>query len=388
MQDSSRRPCAVVVGLCAHGLTIARALHNAGIQVIALEADEGLPGVHTRCADVRIVRDINHAGLIDALLHLSSRSEASGRPVLFLTNDRMVETVGMHARSIAEHYRLSWATSSDAILPLLRKDCIESRCRETGLRYPKTCVVSRLDELVEQAAPLTFPVIIKPTRPISAFKTLVIQSPAELNDAKATVAASMPVVVQEFVPGSDKSIRFGALYLRDGEILARFEGRKLRSRPMGHTTIAVSEPNEEIHELAAKFFAGLNISGPVSLELKRAPDATQWVIEPTVGRTDFWVGLCVANQVDLPVLEYKSALGDQFRAPTQNERYVWINGERDPGALAWLLSNEPATLLTKRVRGVYASAGDSGPLTVAVRKYLVELPGRAVRKAKKLVFAS
>ena len=43
-------PTAVVVGLCAHGLAVARSLGRNGVQVHALEANDTLPGTATRHA--------------------------------------------------------------------------------------------------------------------------------------------------------------------------------------------------------------------------------------------------------------------------------------------------------------------------------------------------
>lgn len=386
MKDASERPCAVVVGLCAHGLTIARSLHKAGIRVIGLEANVGLPGVRTRCAEVRIIPDINGRGLVDSLVGMAAAIGCTQRPVLFLTNDRMTETIGAHAASLASAYRLSWLSSREAILPLLRKDCIESRCSETGLNYPRTRLVLNPDALTTETGDLRFPLIVKPTKPISAFKTIVADSLESLSLARAQVAQSLPVIVQEFVPGDDRSIRFGALYLKDGEILVRFEGRKLRSRPMGHTTIAISAPDDHIHELTAQFFKGLRLSGPVSLELKHGPDGKQWVIEPTVGRTDFWVGLCIANNVDLPLIEYESETSDRRISSMQKDTHIWINGERDPGAVAWLLAYAPGTLFGRRLRGVYADGRDFRPFMAALTRYVAALPVRVVRKANKVVF--
>lgn len=378
------RPCAVVVGLCAHGLTIARSLHAAGVRVVALEVNRNLPGTRTRCADVRFVSDINGPGLIDALVRLAP-ALGLPTPVLFLTNDRMIETVGAHADSIARRYRLSWANARAALLPLLRKDQIESRCAETGLHYPKTRLIEDLGALSARVADLRFPLIVKPTKPISAFKTIVAHTTQELDRARTLMAASMPVIVQEFIAGDDASIRFGALYLNNGEIVARFEGCKLRSKPMGHTTIAVSERNNEIHELARRFFGGLRLSGPVSLELKRGPDGTQWVIEPTVGRSDFWVGLCVANGVDLPLIEYRVESAETHDAYTQEDSHVWVNGERDPGAIGWLLAHAPRRIFTRRLRGVYADRKDIRPFIAAFARHASSLPSRAVRKAGKVV---
>jgi hypothetical protein len=83
----------VVVGLCAHGLGIVRDLARAGVPVIALEQNRGLPGIHTRLAQVRLVRDINGPGLLDALDEVANDLSWAGRPVLFLTSDRIVSVV-------------------------------------------------------------------------------------------------------------------------------------------------------------------------------------------------------------------------------------------------------------------------------------------------------
>ena len=348
--------------------------------MIALEANEAMPGVRTRCAEVRIVPDINGEGLIEALVKLADDTPSCKNAVLMLTNDKMVEVVGRYADTVSRYFKLSWAHAAPALLPLLAKDQIEARCREVGINYPTSVLLTRFDEAPETLAPLTFPVIAKPTRPVSAFKTQVSASIDAFVGARARMETSMPLVVQEFIPGDDSAIRFGALYLDHGQILARFEGRKLRSRPMGHTTIAVSEPDEEVHALACRFFEGLDLSGPVSLELKRDPAGNYWVIEPTVGRTDFWAGLCAANGVDLTLIEYACMTAQPLPPATQQRTHLWINGERDPGALFWLLRNTPRQLATAKVQGVYLGLEDPGPFFTATGRFLGEIPVRIVRR--------
>lgn len=385
MSDPTLQPAAVVVGLCAHGIGMVRSLHRAGVRVIGLEANPELPGVLTRCADVRIVPELNGDGLIDTLIRLAAELPSEPRPVLLLTNDRMVETVGRHAGLVGRHFRLSWAHAAERLLPLLAKDRIEARCTEVGLNYPRSVLVTNFDEAPARLAALACPVIAKPTRPVSAFKTQVCDSIAAFIAARPRMESSLPLLVQEFVPGDDATIRFGALYLDHGRVCARFEGRKLRSRPMGHTTIAVSEPDDEVHALALRFFDGLALSGPVSLELKRDPQGRYWVIEPTVGRSDFWADLCAANGVDLTLTEYLAQSGAALPPQGQRRTHLWINGERDPAALAWLLRHAPAQLLRHRLRGVYASAADPRPWRRAFGRFVGALPARLARKLERLV---
>lgn len=372
-------PPAVVVGLCAHGLALVRDLAGAGIPVIALESDGTLPGTSTRHGQISFAQDINKTGLIPALDDIASRLPPGTRPVLMLTNDRMVEVAGREAVHLSRSFRLSWADSATRILPLLEKGNIESRCMAVGLNYPRSRLLTHADALEQTAQPLSFPVIAKPTKPLSAFKTLVAHSMTDLLTARRLLADSMPVVIQEVIAGSDEQIHFGALYLRNGQVLARFEGRKLLSRPMGHTTIAVSEPNDQVHDLAVRFFDGLMLSGPVSLELKRGPDGRFWVIEPTVGRTDFWSGLCSANGVPLPVIEYYATLNRTCPTFMQRRGSVWINGERQPAALLWLARHHPEHLL-HGIRGVYFNLSDPLPFFRASWHTIRALPMRLIRK--------
>lgn len=376
----SARPSAVVVGLCAHGLGIVRDLDCAGIKVIGLESNPSLPGVTTQHAEIRLVPKINGEALVDTLCEFAGTYGFKTKPVLLLTNDRMVEAVGHHSERISDYYHLSWAKSAASVLRLLGKDQIEKRCHEVGLNYPRSGILTDLTNVGTCLEGFNFPIIIKPTRPLSAFKTIVVDSIDGLNQHRLLLEQALPVLVQEFIAGDDTRIRFGALYLREGLVLARFEGRKLCSRPMGHTTIAVSEPNENVYELTRKFFDGLGMSGPVSLEMKEGPDGQFWVIEPTVGRTDFWAGLCTANGINLSLYQYLSTLGSPVPIGVQEKTTIWINGERHPGAVVWLLRHSLALLLRHRIRGVYWDWQDRKPFFIAARRHIRALPVRAMSK--------
>ena len=324
--------------------------------------------------------DIIGDGLVDALLEASPPERDEAKPVLLLTSDRMVETVGRSIATLAPRFRLSWSDCADRLLPLLSKANIETRCREAGLRYPKSALLTDLTEAKPVLAELGFPLIVKPVRPLSPFKTRILDSFDAFERHRGLFESSLPVLVQQFIAGDDTTIRFGAMYLSQGKPLARFEGRKLRSWPMGHTTIAVSEPSDEIHRLACTFFDGLDLSGPVSLELKRDPVGRDWVIEPTVGRTDFWAALCATNGVDLSLVEYRDAAGLPPLQAVQHGGHLWLNAERDPMAPLWLLRRDPARLLSERIHGVYIDRHDPGPAARGMARQLASFASRVCRR--------
>ncbi len=378
-------PVAVVVGACAHSLAICRSLYRSGAEVVALAPAPELPGAFTNSARVIIVDDINGAGLISDLLHLAPSISDAGTPILFLTNDTMVRTVGENYESLENRYRLSWSSTRDDVISLLNKQQLAARCRETGLNYPESRRILNSDDTTPDRLDLQPPIIFKPDMPMSAYKTMVTATIADLRDAWPTIEASLPAIAQEFISGDDSDIQFAALYLVDGEVLARFEGRKIRSRPMGHTTIAISERSDAVHKLAVRFFEGLRLSGPASLELKQDSNGTYWVIEPTVGRTDFWLGLCIRDGINLPLVEYNSERGANQDTSEQSNRSLWINGERDPFALIWLLWNKPQVLFQHSRVGVYFDWSDRGPFWQWAKNRLVTIPGRLKNKLARLI---
>lgn len=379
----SESQIAVVVGLCAHGLTIVRDLHRSGIPVLAVETNRELPGVATKYAEIEFVREINGEGVVESLTELAQARLFSKKPILFLTNDRMVEAVGKSANTIGQYYALSWLSCAPNLIPLLSKANIETRCVEGGFNYPKSTIVSDVADFFRNSEGLQYPLIVKPSKPLSSFKTIVLSSPDSLRSVVGQIGECLPVIVQEFILGDDSRIVFGALLLDHGHLIARFEGRKLRSRPMGHTTVAISEPNDEVHALAMRFFEGKALSGPVSLELKRDNEGRYWVIEPTVGRTDFWVGICSANGINLPQIEYAQMIGGSLQKPEQTVNSVWINGERDPGALLWLLLNHPACFFRHSFKCVYFDTADLKPWWISLGHKVLALPSRVVRKLAK-----
>lgn len=330
------QPPALVIGACGHGLALIHGLHEQHVPCLVLEANLKQPGVRTRHAQVLEVTDINGQGLIDSLIDLRPRIYCPGQPVLILTNDSMVRTLGQHWERLEGLYHLSWAHARQALLPLLEKSELEARCDFVGLNYPKTFVLQSRDEVDAALRHVPLPIFVKPVRPLSGFKTAQPRDREQLIELAEQHASDLPFLVQQFIPGDDSRIHFGALYLDAGNVLARFDGRKLRSRPLGHTSVAEPFPDDRVFQATQRFFDGLQLSGPVSLELKRDAEGKLWVIEPTVGRTDFWVGLCIANGVNLPALEHAHQSKTELPAATQLDRAVWFNEQRDPFGRWWL----------------------------------------------------
>ncbi len=374
---------AVVLGACGHGLAVIHALASNGVPVLVVESDENLPGIKTNAAQVIFVGTMNGEALIESLIDLGQRILCPGKPVLFLANDRMVRLLGLNWERLSALFSLSWSACRERLLPLLDKSVLEQRCAEVGLLYPQTRIIGFDGDVDPVLEDLGFPLILKPVRPLSGFKTVIPECRQEVLDVVARYRDDLPFLAQRLIPGDDRNIFFSAFYLSEGKVLARFDGHKLRSRPLGHTTIGESFIDDAVFDRAQQFFAGLALSGPVSLELKRDAEQNFWVIEPTLGRTDFWVGLCIENGVNLPLVEYYHQAGLAMPVTQQSDRAIWFNEERDPLGLFWLAVQPDFRFRGRRPTFLYLHPHDPKPLFIGLERLFSGFLRSVLRRASK-----
>ena len=380
-------PPAVVVGLCTHGLAVARALHRGGVAVTALESDFRLPGVHTRVARVVRVPEIGGEELIDALISVRDQLPARPDPVLYLTNDHMVRTVGHHWQLLEGAYRLSWSDCRETVLRLLDKRSLEAHCHEHRLPYPRTGLYPE-PYTTEAPTPSPgteprFPLIVKPAHPLSGFKVRLVDDRQGLERLAAIHPHSLPFLLQEWIPGDDHRIHFTAFYLDRGRIAADFGGRKIASLPpaMGSTLAAEPLDHDGMRALAERFFAPLRLSGPASLEAKLDDQDRPWIIEPTVGRTDYWLDCCVANGVNLPLVEHRTVAGIVPEPPRRGKGTIWFDSERDPtGYLRLRLGGGETATRPWRPRFAYWDRGDPAPFGYALLRLAARTGHRAWKR--------
>jgi predicted ATP-grasp superfamily ATP-dependent carboligase len=335
-------PAALVLGLDSHGLAVARALSRAGVAVYAVEKDRQNPGIRTRYVKrVFPVADYTAEHLMPALALARRALAAHGKVALLAINDRQVEVIAQHLPALRVDYCIAWADQAESIVKLQRKDQLESVAVKQGLNYPKSVVFVQPDWPAD-APTLRYPVILKPVRPLSSFKALLIDEPVDLIPALQRQAHDLPILAQEYILGGDAAIYFGALLLDRGRVVHGMAGRKIASYPpaRGQTTIAETVDAPDVMRLTRQFFDGFALSGPVSLELKLDTEGRFWVIEPTIGRTDFWVELCINAGFNQPLMEFELAVGLPLTDPGPLRGSVWYDTERDIAAYAGLCWRE------------------------------------------------
>jgi predicted ATP-grasp superfamily ATP-dependent carboligase len=328
---SENQPIALVIGLCSHGLAMTRALSRAGVEVHAFEANSSLPGTKTSTAKVHLVASIKNESLVHDLINFKQLQFQNRKIVLLATNDNNVKVIGINLELLKVHYLISWEKCHEKVLSLLLKNNIEARCRETNLNYPKSFVLDNTSLITEVEHYFEFPIIAKPVKPQSGFKARKCKDIRELRTVCKAFQNDLPFLLQDWIDGTDEDLHFCALYLKEGVVSSKLSGQKLASYPpaMGQTTVAVTTNNPEVQSLTEIFFEGLEMSGPVSLELKQDIAGRYWVIEPTIGRTDFWVGLCIDAGYNILFEEYSDCLGQDINHQKAIKPTIWFDSERD-----------------------------------------------------------
>lgn len=328
---------AVVVSIDINGLAICRSLGRRGVPVYAVWSDRRTPARWTKYAESIQVRDVTGPELYDDLVKI--RSKFTTRPVLLLTADHMLITVAEHYDHLKELYKFD-IPSPELIKLLTHKNNLEKISMEKGLAYPATHYVSSMDELDRIIKKINYPAIIKPMAPPSIFnasdvlKVLKIYSEDQLkNELKRIINKVPQFLIQEWIEGDEKSLFFAQYYYNENHNpTAGFVGRKVRCRPRitGNSCCVELIDNPSVWKDGVKFFSGFELTGPVSIEFKQGRNEKYYVIEPTVGRFDFWNGLGPANGYDIPYLSYAMNAGcETGKYKIRSKPTVYVDFARD-----------------------------------------------------------
>lgn len=386
---------AVVTAMNLNGLGVARALGRHGVRVIGVHSGPPVPELRTRFLREVWDTEPGPAALIATLIE---RAAGLGeRPVLLPITDESVQAIAENRAAIERHYRLA-LPASETVLALLSKKGIDAAANEHGVRVPATWVVEVPDQLERLAPDLPYPCILKPQNKSAEFSAAGGRKAAVYDDAAALLSAyrgfcavEPRVVVQQFIPGGDGDVWF-CLACADarGELLGAFTGRKIRQWPPYCGGTAAAEPVDapEIEAITRDFFRRVAMRGPCSIEFKRDPrDGTFYMIEPTVGRTDWQNAIADNCGVPLAYLAYCDAAGvpiPELRPTRIRWRWMHFAADRlsahhyrrrgELGRLAWLWSVRPP------LRTAYLAFDDPAPFLSIARSTARRIVAKLLRR--------
>jgi D-aspartate ligase len=139
-----------------------------------------------------------------------------------------------------------------------------------------------------------------------------VASPAALAELwPRVVEAGGDMVVQEAVTGPEARIESYHAYVNvEGELVAEFTGRKIRTRPRcyGHSTAVEITPAADVADLGREVLGRLELRGVAKVDFKRAPDRSLYLLEVNP-RFNLWHHPGARAGVNLPALVYADLTG-------------------------------------------------------------------------------
>jgi D-aspartate ligase len=316
-----------------NGLAAIRSLGRAGIRVLAVDHRKSALGFRSRYAE----RFLSPDPFTDERRFVNF-VRALGEVVVFPTHDDSLNAIAEYADDL------------EVLTPFPAWEVLERlQSKRVQLETAQTAGVD-----IPALDPPTFPVIVKPDRPIEfkrrykrqAFRC---ETPAELEDALAKTE-EFGAIVQEFVPGGDDTLyTVGSYIARNGKPLGVFCGRKLRQTPPGIGTCRVGEAVwvPEVVDAALKLLAAFEYHGLSQVEFKRDERDGRFRLMEINPRLWQWHGLATACGVDLPRIAYADLVGE----PASDAQ---MNGDGKRWAITLLPGERPAPQRPPYVDAVFA----------------------------------
>jgi predicted ATP-grasp superfamily ATP-dependent carboligase len=333
---------AVVVGGGLNALGIVRSLASVNIPLIVVDSDPRSPAMRSRHGAKLLCPAVDGPAFVDCMLDLARRH---GAPMmLFVTEEKTVDAVSAARARLAPHFLLRMP-EHERLMDLMHKQGFQDLAEAVGAPVPRTVRLQSRADLPRIEA-LRFPCVFKPARKDYGYgarfkKAYKVGSPAEVAELYQEIEPVLAdMVVQEWIEGADNEVYFCLQYVgADGVVVSSFTGRKIRAWPprIGGTAscTAAWEVAEELDAMTARFFAQVAFTGMGSMEYKRdARDGRFYMVEPTVGRTDFQEEVAALNGVNIPeaAYRYENGLAPVAPQPAATPR-IW----REPMTDRWSL---------------------------------------------------
>ena len=231
------------------------------------------------------------------------------------------------------------APSREAYHRLSDKALVGQLATQVGLGAPESLPVAGAGDVLEAAATLGWPIVLKPTRSVdtgandderSKLGVVVVADPQDVADAWEKVSRAEQVLAQRFVPGHGEGVfllRYG------GRTLASFGHRRLREKPPGGGISVLRESvtvRPDRLRQVEQILEAVDFEGIAMAEL-RVHDDESWLME---FNARIWgsVQLAIDAGVDFPNLLLETFQGHGPTDPPPfrpGVRLRWLLGELD-----------------------------------------------------------
>jgi predicted ATP-grasp superfamily ATP-dependent carboligase len=339
------------------GLSIVRALGDAGLRVAVGAPLAATPGLRTRHAEASFLLPPPAAGVPAALAALLAALRETpvdailtcGDPWLAVLHTHRNEIVPLAAPAIGSCEAVAIACSKPRTLAL---------AAELGIPAPRSLTATSIAEATAAAAELGLPVVLKPVsswRPDAGggdggdrLAPVWCGTAPEVHEAAGRLAsADAPVLVQEVAPGARETHK---LFVAGGEVLARVVMEPVRCWPPlgGSSTMrqTIAAPADSAR-MAQRLVLEAGLEGYSEVEFRRSADGRPLLMEinPRLSQS---IDIARRAGVDFARLQLEWARGgrlDRVSGYRVGVRVGWLAGDARFAASALTGNGHPRPAL-------------------------------------------
>jgi predicted ATP-grasp superfamily ATP-dependent carboligase len=288
-------------------IAIIRSLGRKGYRVIAADAEPQSLGFRSRYADEQLVYPAPEKAPGEFCDCLVEAAKTKNIDLIIPATDLALQPLSASRRLFAGITQLALPDEAQLEIVTDKAQTVQLAQR-VGVPVPETCVVATVDEAVENAARLGWPIVLKPqsSRRLHAgekIESFKVTYAADLNQLKAAMsrfAGRCSVLLQSYCEGIGYGVE---LLMKDGRPLAAFQHKRRREIPLTGGASAYRESvalDSELYDYSLRLLSALRWTGLAMVEFKVGPAGAR--LMEINGRVWGSLPLAVASGVDFPAL--------------------------------------------------------------------------------------
>ncbi|RLL89240.1 hypothetical protein CN13_06520 [Petrotoga sp. HKA.pet.4.5] len=317
---------AFVFNVFFNGLGVIRALGENGVPVRALDSSKkpvGKYSKYTKAFNVVTNPALNAEQFVKELIEIGK--ELNEKPVLFPTNDVWSIAVSKYKQQL-EKYFLTYNPDYSVIKKIIDKRLFYNIMEKENILVPQTYGIKRFDDLEKIKKELIYPLILKPTarmeinrkscdtRIYNLNRIIEIKNFEDFFKYKDLIK-NYEFIIQQKIEGLSNNMYTVGIYAdKKSKVRAAFCGRKVRGYPVEYGDCIAGESYwvDELVEQSKKLVKILGYTGIAEIEYKyNQVDGKYYLIEMNP-RTWSWIGITPKAGVNLPLIAYKDARGEEI----------------------------------------------------------------------------
>lgn len=336
MTTSKEMPGVIVIGDHVQGLGIIRSLGKRQIPVYLVHDKTLCIGRFSKYLRkfFKSPEISDQSEYINFIIGLAKKYNLYGFN-LIPTNDAAVYLLSKNKRILEEYYKIS-TPGYEIIDFAYNKKLTLTLAENNNIPIPSTFYPENIEDLNEIHSNIKYPVIIKGIvghefYQKTGVKTFIANSKEELVGHYKKIESVIDpskIMIQEVIPGPTELVHSFSSFFKEGEIVAWWTGKKIRSHPMsfGTGTFVKSVYEPQLLDLGKRILRAIDYYGISEIEFKLDPRDGKFKLIEMNARTWLQHTLPARCGVDFPYLLYSDMIGKQVQPINNfNSNVAWIH---------------------------------------------------------------